>query len=236
MVDYESSEQILEIDVAENPKMIRNILVMDDFIDPEFCDALVAMYEAETDMQYRARVADHAGDDTEVVKLTKIYVDSLGEQYEKVKEYMEYIMHVSYKTYRDSLRFPIQALGLPEHDYKVELPTIKKYVAGSDEHIGPHSDTYMRGWEPTGTKKAYIGDRVINILFYLADVEVGGETKFFFDDLTVSVPPRKGRIVIFPPLWTHIHAGEAPVSSDKYICNGHIRASVTESNFGKGEY
>lgn len=59
--------------------------------------------------------------------------------------------------------------------------------------------------------------RVLAALFYLNDVEVGGETSF--EDFGVSVSPREGRLVLFPALWTHTHKAEVPLSDDKWIIN-----------------
>lgn len=58
-------------------------------------------------------------------------------------------------------------------------------------------------------------NRQLAALFYLNDVEQGGETDFPY--LDVRVKPRKGRLCLFPPFWTHKHAGLPPISNTKYI-------------------
>lgn len=231
MVDYQHSDKIITVVDASQPRMIKNILIVDDAVDSSWCDTIIETYERESTPKYDAKVPS-LGDDTEVVKLTKVYVGMMDGDVE-LKEQMNNLLRDAYLMYRMKLPFPILRCGLPEEDFIVELPTIKKYVAGSDDHIGPHSDTYMRGWEETNKVKVWKGDRFLNVLFYLNDVEVGGETQFYFDDCTISVPPRKGRIVVFPPLWTHIHAGMSPISGDKYIANGHLRATLNEGVYKK---
>ena len=54
-------------------------------------------------------------------------------------------------------------------------------------------------------------------MIYLNDVEEGGETAFFHQN--IKVKPEKGKMVIFPPYFTHMHKGMRPISNDKYICN-----------------
>ena len=43
----------------------------------------------------------------------------------------------------------------------------------------------------------------------------GGETQFLFQD--VSVRPEKGKLVLFPPFWTHEHRAAELKSGAKYI-------------------
>tara|TARA_R100000742_G_C4269506_1_gene88006 strand:+ start:348 stop:1067 length:720 start_codon:yes stop_codon:yes gene_type:complete len=59
--------------------------------------------------------------------------------------------------------------------------------------------------------------RAFVVMFYLNDVEEGGETEFY--NQKVKVKPEKGKVVIFPTAWTHLHRGNIPKSGDKYIAN-----------------
>ena len=52
-------------------------------------------------------------------------------------------------------------------------------------------------------------------MFYLNDVEDGGETEFYHQK--VKIKPKKGTLVIFPSYFTHLHKGHVPLSNDKYI-------------------
>lgn len=240
MVTSEHSTKFITIDKAETPKMLKNIFILDNAIDSNWCDLLLNKFEKTTSGHFNARVEPIGNDDREIVHLTKLYVSHQDESWDLEKYNMSEMMHLMFNQYKKYLKYPILSTGLPElkNEYMIELPTIKKYVAGTDDFIGPHSDTYMRKGKNEVLQgqslKTWKGDRFLNILFYLNDVEEGGETQFYFDDCTITVPPRKGRIVMFPPLWTHIHAGLKPISGNKYICNGHLRAihtDLTESNY-----
>jgi len=61
------------------------------------------------------------------------------------------------------------------------------------------------------------GNRVITYLWYLNDVEEGGETEFFGD---FKIKPEKGKLLLFPANWAFPHRGNRPVSSHKYIITG----------------
>tara|TARA_R100001463_G_scaffold2822_10_gene11735 strand:+ start:2038 stop:2718 length:681 start_codon:yes stop_codon:yes gene_type:complete len=59
--------------------------------------------------------------------------------------------------------------------------------------------------------------RILVCMFYLNDVEEGGETAFYHQNMESK--PTKGSLVIFPADWTHLHRGNMPISNTKYICN-----------------
>lgn len=62
--------------------------------------------------------------------------------------------------------------------------------------------------------------RVLAIIIYLNDVEEGGETAF--PEHNYKVKAKKGRLAIFPAIWTHPHAAEVPISNDKWIISSFI--------------
>lgn len=63
-------------------------------------------------------------------------------------------------------------------------------------------------------------DRILAVVIYLNDVEVGGETEFV--DWEIAVSARKGRVLVFPAIWTFKHAGLVPLSSDKFIISTFV--------------
>ncbi len=65
------------------------------------------------------------------------------------------------------------------------------------------------------------GDYHSNVLvwmFYLNTVKEGGGTYFSNYDLTINAV--EGRLVIWPPYWTHMHKGVVSETSEKYIATG----------------
>ena len=58
--------------------------------------------------------------------------------------------------------------------------------------------------------------RQLVVIWYLNDVPgPGGETEFLYQD--VSVRPERGKMVLFPPFWTHEHRSATLVEGVKYI-------------------
>jgi hypothetical protein len=60
--------------------------------------------------------------------------------------------------------------------------------------------------------------RKISFIWYLNDIEDGGETTF----LNGKITPETGTLLLFPSTWTYVHRGEIPISSDKYIIIGWL--------------
>ena len=86
---------------------------------------------------------------------------------------------------------------------------IKRYRAGGSEKFQLHFDSiYAKS------------NRYMVLLWYLNDVQEGGETHF--PQLNLSVAPREGRLLMFPPFWMYQHEGRPPVSGDKYILSCYL--------------
>ena len=63
-------------------------------------------------------------------------------------------------------------------------------------------------------------NRVLAFIFYLNDVEEGGETEFLY--YPKRVKPQTGRLLVFPCGFPHTHRGNPPLSGDKYILTGWL--------------
>jgi len=61
--------------------------------------------------------------------------------------------------------------------------------------------------------------RMLTFLWYINDVEEGGETQFWKN---VKIKPTVGKLVLFPASWTYPHKANIPISHDKYVITGWI--------------
>lgn len=68
-------------------------------------------------------------------------------------------------------------------------------------------------------------NRLFSCLIYLNTMDHGGETEFFYQKL--SVKPLRGRLLLFPAAWTHLHRGMVPLSGDKYIMTTFLTHKVS---------
>ncbi len=61
--------------------------------------------------------------------------------------------------------------------------------------------------------------RLFTYIWYLNDVNEGGETEFI--DGT-KIKSETGKLIFFPATWPYVHIGNMPISNDKYIIIGWI--------------
>ncbi len=73
--------------------------------------------------------------------------------------------------------------------------------------------------------------RVLAFLYYLNDVEEGGETEFHYQG--IKTKPKKGTLVIFPAGFTHTHKGHVPLSDEKYVVTSWLMYNRAEQLYGK---
>ena len=100
------------------------------------------------------------------------------------------------------------SLPIPETKNISEI-IIKRYRSDTEENFQPHFDSL-----------GAVSNRYLVFLWYLNDVKSGGETRFV--DLDITVQPKAGRLLMFPPYWMFQHEGRPPISGDKYILSTYF--------------
>lgn len=93
--------------------------------------------------------------------------------------------------------------------FRIGQVNVQRYTAGEGGYPYWHSEVYP---QPQHNEALH---RVLLFMYYLNDVDEGGETEFYYQDR--SVKPKRGRMVIAPAGFTHTHRGCMPKSNDKYI-------------------
>lgn len=112
------------------------------------------------------------------------------------------------------------SIGLPKLpdlvNYLFRLGEInaQKYTKNQGGYPYWHSEIYP---QQASTEALH---RNLLFMFYLNDVEQGGETEFFYQNRKLK--PKKGTMVIAPAGFTHTHRGNKPISNDKYILTSWV--------------
>ena len=86
---------------------------------------------------------------------------------------------------------------------------MKRYRSGGTERFQLHFDAIHQ-----------FASRYLVLLWYLNDVEAGGETRF--PQLDYAVRPQAGRLLMFPPYWMYQHEGVPPLAGEKYILSTYL--------------
>jgi len=92
-------------------------------------------------------------------------------------------------------------------------------MTGYKIQMYPRQEGYFR-WHADSVGKG-AQSRVAAMVLYLNDVDSGGETEFFHQQ--VKIPPRAGNLLIFPAGWNYMHCGQVPLSADKYVISSFIK-------------
>lgn len=113
------------------------------------------------------------------------------------------------EVYKSTLNIPKYAWPV---NHGFEQFRMKKYSNNDYDRFDQHVDV-----------RDYASARRFLVFFwYLNNVEKGGETAFYFNDCEIHVKPKAGRLIMFPPMWTHPHAGLRPISGSKFIVGGYL--------------
>ncbi|WP_394393351.1 2OG-Fe(II) oxygenase [Shewanella woodyi] len=113
-----------------------------------------------------------------------------------------------------------RAEALVKYLYRSGTINVQKYPKSLGGYPHWHSEQFPQA----GHNEAL--HRVVLYMFYLNDVEEGGETEFFYQERKLK--PKKGTMVIAPAGFTHSHRGNMPISDDKYIATSWIMFNRAE--------
>jgi len=177
------------------------VQTFDTALPVDFCRQLIASFNQTTERHVVRNPGWRAGLDAS--SWTELDVSALADAAFKGYFYKQVEDYLAVYNQRLGLTIPVPATP------QISQMRIKRYVAGSGEGFQPHFDAIYE-----------VAHRYLVFLWYLNDVEEGGETEFC--DLGIKVPARTGKLLVFPPYWMFQHAGRPPLSEDKYILSLYL--------------
>ena len=167
----------------------------------ETCDEMIRRFEQHTDDQYQGRIGQVASQDSSVKKTTDLVVSG--------KEHWKDIDQLLFRSMAEAIKEFREAYPYFKGPFKDMGYGIQRYNPGEYYH-----------WHIDGGSHDF-SQRQLVALWYLNDVPgPGGETEFLFQD--VKVTPEKGKLVLFPPFWTHEHRAVTVNEGVKYIATTWI--------------
>lgn len=160
------------------------------------CEEMIRRFEAHSDEQYPGRIGQMAQEDMSIKKSTDLVVSG-KEHWKDVDRALFYSMGMAIKEFRETFTYfkgPFKDMGY----------AIQRTNPGEHYH-----------WHIDGGSHEF-SQRQLVAVWYLNDVPgPGGETEFLFQD--VKVKPEQGKLILFPPFWTHEHRGVTLQRGVKYI-------------------
>ena len=178
--------------------MERFIQVYDNVIDDAFAKQLIAMFE-ESPEHHEEVVLDGHRSFTQVTLQQHIEWQPFWQTLQnKFIEYIDKYMKDSNVT---DMMFPPK--------YAFEQFRMKRYMPNDVDEFRDHVDV--------GNIDS--ARRFLVFFLYLDDNERGFTD---FPQFHVRVKPETGRMLMFPPMWTHLHAGAKPIKKPKYIIGSYL--------------
>jgi len=165
-------------------------------LEPALCEDAIRRFEAHTDEQYEGRIGQTVTKDRSIKKTTDLVVS--GKPH-----------------WKDIDQALFRSLGRAILEFRETFP----YFKGPFKDMGYAIQRYLPGehyhWHIDGGSHEF-SQRQLVALWYLNDVPgPGGETEFLYQDLKVT--PEQGKLVLFPPFWTHEHRAVTLQQGVKYI-------------------
>ena len=170
-------------------------------LSTSLCEQMIHRFEERADEQFIGRIGQVAVQDSAVKRSTDLLIS--GKQH-----------------WQDIDRALFQSLAQAMREFRVTFP----YFSGRFKDMGygmqrTRNDEYYH-WHIDGGSHDF-SNRQLVAIWYLNDVPgPGGETEFLVQQ--VRIKPERGKLLLFPPFWTHEHRGVVLQKGVKYIATTWI--------------
>jgi hypothetical protein len=176
------------------------ISIYDNVLEKKYCNHLIEKFEFYKEQQKKIEKDN-------CFSFTEINMN----QHNNWKDYVKILMSQVYKKYIEKY-ISDHNIDLEKQwpqKYAYEEIRFKKYELNSKDDFKEHVDVY----DYPSAK------RFLVFFLYLNDND-GGET--IFPEFNIKVQPKAGKMLMFPPQWTHKHRAEKPKSQPKYILGSYL--------------
>ena len=189
-VKTKSNRQLKQL-IAER-KTESCVRYYDRVVSKEWCNKVIDLFEQSKKDTF----------DNDRKSFTELNIEG-KEEFKDIKE--TYI-----RVLRQNLQHFMKEVNIENHHFPpiiyMENIRIKKYTDNGKDVFKNHVDV-LRSQGPSSK-------RFLVFIMYLSDVEEGGETSI--PRYNIKCKPKAGRLLMFPPFWTHPHQGEKVIKGTKY--------------------
>ena len=165
-------------------------------LSKQFCTDVIQRFENANDEHYEGRIGQLADKNSSIKKSTDLVISG--------KEH-----------WKDVDRALFRSLGLAIREFREAYPFFKGPFKDMGYGIQRTKPGEHYHWHIDGGSHEF-SHRQLVAIWYLNDVPgPGGETEFLFQN--IKVKPKVGKLILFPPFWTHEHRGVTLEKGVKYI-------------------
>ena len=177
------------------------IFEFNNSLSEDICEDIVKRFEESKDDHYQGRVGQTFEKNTDIKKSTDMVVSG-KDNWKDVDKILFTSLSKALSAIKKEYDFfsgPFKDIG-----YAVQRTNAGEYFHW---HIDSGSHQFS--------------DRQLVAIWYLNNVSgPGGETEFLNQE--VKINPERGKLILFPPFWTHEHRGVTLKEGTKYIATTWI--------------
>jgi hypothetical protein len=177
------------------------IHIYENAIEPNVCEFLINLFEQVPD---KYEEIDNDGKQ----KFTQFNLTENCKLNDEVNNVHNYLIHKTFEYKNKYYEFTDARVFPKTFDHAFEQFRIKRYKNDGVDKFDTHVDVVNHS----------TARRFLSFFWYLNNVEAGGETRF----KDVSVTPKQGTLVMFPPFWMFPHKAEPPISNPKYLLHTYL--------------
>ena len=172
------------------------IFEFNNSLNDKDCEDIIKRFEQSKDQHYQGRVGQNFEQNTEIKKSTDMVVSG--------KEDWKDIDNLLFTSLAKALSGVKKQYGFFNGPFKDIGYAVQRTMPGEYYHWHIDSGSHQ------------FSDRQLVAIWYLNNVEgPGGETEFLNQE--VKIKPEIGKLILFPPFWTHEHRGVKLQKGIKYI-------------------
>jgi hypothetical protein len=175
------------------------VRVYEDSLDESLCQDLIKKFYQLSDRHQRI-------ENDRRPNFTQLNITEISKENEEINALHNILIKKTFEYKKDYYSFVDERCFPEQHAF--EQFRIKKYNNDGNDAFDCHVDVI--DYESSR--------RFLSFLWYLNDVDDGGETVFE----GISIKPKVGKLIVFPPMWMFPHIGKPPISNNKYIISTYL--------------
>ncbi len=178
-----------------------HIYTANGVLDAGFCADVIDRFEKASDEHYQGRVGQTEVENVEVKRSTDLVISG--------KPHWQDVDRTLFSSLAGALSVMRSQHAFFHGRFKDFGYAIQRTLPGEYFH-----------WHVDGGSHSF-ADRQLVAIWYLNDVKgPGGETEFKHQ--SIKIQPEVGKLLLFPPFWTHEHRGVTLEAGVKYIATTWI--------------
>lgn len=162
----------------------------------DVCAEMIKRFENNSDEQYPGRIGQTVNHDSSVKRSTDLVLSG--------KPHWQDLDRELFRSINQALAEFKQSFPYFAGPFKDDGYAIQRTDAGEYYH-----------WHIDGGSHDFAMRQLVAIWYLNSLNDQGGETEFQYQN--IKIRPEAGKLLLFPPFWTHLHRGKTLQSGSKYI-------------------